>query len=179
MTKPIRRHPHVFSGEKVSSVEEVKNRWEEINSAKQSQVQENEVKAFFKKAASVSPLKGSHIIGDLTKKIKFDWENWTQVLEKVKEEWQELKEELERKELDKKAVEHELGDLLFSLAQLARHLGIDSEVALQKANWRFRKRFELMVELSGLPFSEFNELPMDVKEQWYQMAKKATQSHEA
>jgi len=110
---------------------------------------------------------------------KFDWENWPQVLEKVKEEWQELKVELERTELDKKAVEHELGDLLFSLAQLARHLGIDSEVALQKANGRFRERFELMVKLSGLPFSEFNELPMDVKEQWYQMAKKATQTHGA
>jgi MazG family protein len=170
--KLIRRHPHVFSGEKVSSVEEVKKRWKEIKASEQSQIKETEAKLFFKKSSGVSPLKGAHIIGDLTQKIKFDWENWVQVSEKVKEEWKELQEELERSELDKKAVEHELGDLIFTLAQLARHLGLDSEVALQKTNLRFRNRFELMIKLSGLPFSEFNELPSELKEKWYQKAKR-------
>jgi uncharacterized protein YabN with tetrapyrrole methylase and pyrophosphatase domain len=161
----------VFSGEKVSGVEEVKRRWQEIKAHEKAHDQVSEARSVFKKSGSVSPLKASRIIGDITHKIKFDWHNWLEVLEKVHEESQELFDELRAPSIDLKAVEHELGDLLFTLAQLARHLGLDAEIALQKTNLRFQQRFEMMVKLSGLSFEEFNELPSEQKEYWYKKAK--------
>jgi len=170
--KLIRRHPHVFAGEKVSSVEDVKRLWQDIKKREGAGNHVNEEVLLFKKSISRSPLKASQVIGDITHEIKFDWESWSEVYEKVEEEWLELQLEMNCKPQNLKAVEHELGDLIFTLAQLARHLKIDSELAVQKANQRFRKRFEIMVKLSGLSLHAFNELPRVQKEQWYQRAKK-------
>jgi len=169
--KIVRRHPHVFSGEKVSGIEDVKRRWHEIKALEKAESQSSEIQSIFKKARSVNPLRAAQFIGDVTNKIKFDWENWSEVLKKVHEESNELFSELRAPSLDLKAIEHELGDLIFTLVQLARHLGLDSEVALNKANLRFKQRFELMVKLSGLSFQDFNKLPIEQKEMWYQKAK--------
>ncbi len=72
-------------------------------------------------------------------KVGFDWENPAQVLEKVKEEPNEVEKELVG--ADRQRKEHELGDLLFSIANLCRHLGIEPEQALRKCNEKFFKRF--------------------------------------
>ena len=86
-------------------------------------------------------------IGKLTEKIGFDWEDYNQVSWKVEEEWQELKEELAPASISHERVKEEVGDLLFSTVQLARHLEIDPEKCLRDSNNKFIKRFRLMESL--------------------------------
>ena len=105
-------------------------------------------------------------IGKKTNEIKFDWENYSQVAYKVEEEWQELKEELSRpNQLNKDAVFEELGDLLFSIAQLARHLNIDPDQAAHAANKKFLRRFysmEKLISENNLSLENMNQTQMDV-----------------
>lgn len=169
--KLIRRHPHVFSGERVSGLEEVQRRWDEIKRLEKGSTQSQLDQDLFKKSKSVTPMKAAQVIGKATHQVAFDWTHWTGVLSKTQEEWEELRVELEKPEVDLEAVEHELGDVFFSLVQLGRHLNLDSELALHKTNTRFKKRFQSMVELSGMPLSEFSTLAQEQKEAWYQKAK--------
>ena len=87
-------------------------------------------------------------IGKISEKINFDWENTTQVSEKVVEEWKELQVEIQTKgtEHDPEKIEEELGDFLFTVVQLARHLKLDPELALIKANNKFTQRFRKIEE---------------------------------
>ena len=105
-------------------------------------------------------------IGKKTNDIKFDWDDYTQVAYKVEEEWQELKEELTpHRELNRAAVFEELGDLLFSVAQLARHLDMDPHDALRNANKKFLRRFHAMedlMEAKGVKLENMNQEQMDV-----------------
>ena len=80
--------------------------------------------------------------GEKAAAVGFDWENPGGPSEKVEEEWQELQEAMASG--DKQAIEHELGDLLFSITSVARHLGVDAESALQSTVSRFKRRFEFM-----------------------------------
>lgn len=82
-------------------------------------------------------------IGFKSSKYNFDWENYQQALYKVEEEWQELKEELGPQDhFNKERVFEELGDLLFSIVQLARHLQINPDKVLEQANEKFLNRFD-------------------------------------
>ena len=95
-----------------------------------------------------------------------NWEDYKQVVYKVEEEWQELKEELTpNREVNQDAVFEELGDLLFSVAQLARHLNLDPHDALKAANKKFLRRFHAMEDLiiaQGSNIEEMNQDQMDV-----------------
>ena len=84
-------------------------------------------------------------IGEFTKeKKKFDWDEPSEVILKVEEELKELKTEIKRNDQGK--IEEELGDLLFTVAQLSRHLGFCPEKALKSANYKFARRYNKMVE---------------------------------
>ena len=105
-------------------------------------------------------------IGKKTNDLKFDWEDYNQVAYKVEEEWQELKEELTpNRALIRDAVMEEMGDLLFSIAQLARHLNMDPHDALRAANKKFLRRFHAMEDLMlarGVELEGMNQEQMDV-----------------
>jgi tetrapyrrole methylase family protein/MazG family protein len=95
-------------------------------------------------------------------KVGFDWQTLGEVKEKVHEEWKEFWEALESG--DREKIEHEFGDLLFALVNLARFLKIDPEEALQKANERFIKRFSVVeqkVKESGKGWEEFTLEELD------------------
>ena len=104
-------------------------------------------------------------MGTQVQKLGLDWEEIGQVLYKVEEEWQELKEELAPGVApQRERVEDELGDLLFSVAQLARHLSIDPEMALKKANKKFLLRVqkvENMIRGDGKDWSDFSFEELD------------------
>jgi MazG family protein len=140
--KLVRRHPHVF-GENTQeiSAEEVTQNWQEIKNAEKGTSKQYYIGDKYLDAPS---LKSSEIIGERTATCNFDWEDYGQVLYKVEEEWQELKEELGvvGTGYNSDRVEEEMGDLLFSMAQLARHLKLDPEETLRKANKKFLKRFQ-------------------------------------
>jgi MazG family protein len=166
--KIIRRHPHVFENRDTSiSAEQVLINWEKIK--KEEKAREESEKSYHRITNSVlnaPPLMAAVKIGKKTSDIKFDWDDYTQVAYKVEEEWQELKEELTpHREMNRAAVFEELGDLLFSVAQLARHLDMDPHDALRAANKKFMRRFHSMEDLmhaKGVQLEEMNQEQMDV-----------------
>lgn len=166
--KLIRRHPHVFEKKDTSlSADQVLINWEKIKA--EEKLREEGEKNHHRIKSSVlnaPPLMSAVKIGKKTNEIKFDWDDYTQVAYKVEEEWQELKEELTpHRTLNRDAVFEELGDLLFSVAQLARHLEMDPHDALRAANKKFLRRFHAMEDLmekKGVKLENMNQEQMDV-----------------
>jgi MazG family protein len=167
--KLIRRHPHVFETKDTKiNADEVLMNWAMIKEEEKSR-EERERNANHRIKLSVlhaPSLTASIKIGKKTNELKFDWDDLSQVSYKVEEEWQELKEELAHTEkYNKDRVFEELGDLLFSIAQLARHLDMDPEAALKSANKKFLKRFYSMEDLmrnKGAILEQMNQTQMDV-----------------
>lgn len=181
--KMIRRHPHVFGNSKAANSQEVLQEWEKIKKAEKAQL--NQKEKILNVPVQLPALQRSAKIGEKTQKLKFDWETPEQVWEKVEEELQELKEvmsqkktlstEQAQKEKFEKEFCHELGDVLFSLAQLSRHYGMDPEQVLRKANQRFEGRFEKMNELIEADQKKLASLEDSSKEAYWQKAKKILQ----
>lgn len=145
--KIVRRHPHVFGdGAKAKDADEALTNWKEM---KKLEKKSNEKKYSIDRKCLYSPaLESSFRIGEKSKKVNFDWENHFQVMSKVEEEWQELKEELPPTgKFNQERAKEELGDLLFSVAQLARHLGMNPEECLRDANKKFINRFQKVEDL--------------------------------
>ncbi|MFZ2466976.1 nucleoside triphosphate pyrophosphohydrolase [Parvibaculum sedimenti] len=144
--KMIRRHPHVFGDETAGSAGAVKGRWDDIK---------DEEKAAKGKPATESILEDvPFALPALTRAVKlqnraarvgFDWPSTVEVLDKLNEEMLELSEEL-TKGGDPDRLEDEFGDLLFVYANLARHMKIDPEAALRRANAKFSRRFKHIEE---------------------------------
>lgn len=142
--KMIRRHPHVFGdvANDISNEEIIKN-WEQIKAEENKE----RPKYFFKqKDVNLPALSASYKIGKKSKQVNFDWNDYKEVLAKVDEELQEVKDEL-TSNINKDKVKEEIGDLLFSVAQLSRHLDIDPEEALKSANKKFINRFNKIEDL--------------------------------
>ncbi|GAV24009.1 nucleoside triphosphate pyrophosphohydrolase [Carboxydothermus pertinax] len=154
--KLIRRHPHVFADEDVKDSEDVKINWEMIKQ------QEKGKKSVIEGVARTFPaLIKAQKVGEKAAKVGFDWERAEEVFNKIEEELLELKESL--KEATSRQ-EEELGDLLFSVVNLARKLGVDAEEALNKTVNKFVKRFLKMEELSremGLNLQDLDLKKMD------------------
>ncbi len=158
--KIIERHPHVFqTGSSKLTAQEVEKNWESRKKKKGNQALTNDLLKF-------PSLFSAFKIGKKTEKINFDWEDHSQVLYKVEEEWQELKEELTpHRPMNHEKIAEEMGDLLFSMAQLARHLGLNPEETLRSANKKFLNRFQKMEHLiknSGYDLTHMTQSEMDV-----------------
>ncbi len=153
--KLIERHPHVFGEEEAKTAEEVLKNWEKRKIEKRKSVLEGVPK-------HMPALMRAYKLQKKAAKVGFDWKDLQEVKNKVLEEWEELNKALQ--EGDKEKIEHEFGDLLFALVNLARFLNIDPEEALQKANERFIKRFsyvERKVKESGKSWEEFTLQELD------------------
>lgn len=144
--KMIRRHPHVF-GEKVEgiSADEVVSNWKAI---KEEEKKSQKKYSIEKKLLHAPALESAFQIGKKSTSVNFDWSDHYQVMSKVEEEWQEVKEELPPGgHYNQARVKEEIGDLLFSVAQLARHLDLNPEECLREANKKFIHRFQKVEEL--------------------------------
>lgn len=162
--KMIRRHPHVFKKEKVTGTEEVIANWEAIKAAEKGNKPPGSPMDSIPE--NFPALLRSQKIGKKTKKYQFDWDSALPVIHKCEEELAELKEAISQNQ--KSSVEEELGDLLFTLAQLARHLDLDAEKTLRQANRKFIRRFDAMLainkDLPSLSPVEKESLWQNVKE---------------
>ncbi|NUM50351.1 MAG: nucleoside triphosphate pyrophosphohydrolase [Flavobacteriales bacterium] len=156
--KLIERHPHIYGDVKVADEEEVKANWEKIKLKTGNQsVLEGVPK-------SLPAMVKATRIQDKAKGVGFDWEKTEQVWKKVNEELNELNEEVIKG--NTLQIENEFGDVLFSLINYARFIGVNPEDALERTNKKFIKRFQFLEEevkkqgkeISDLKLSEMDEI---------------------
>jgi MazG family protein len=140
--KLVRRHPHVFAAaEGVDTPGKVVEQWEQIKAREQASAGER--RSILKGVPrSLPALLRAHEIGTRVAAVGFDWARTTDVVDKIEEEVRELREAVAGE--GRERVEEEMGDLLFSMANLARKMGIEPESALRKANEKFSARFEAL-----------------------------------
>ena len=161
--KLIRRHPHIYGDTQAEDEDAVKQNWEKI---KLTEKGNKSVLGGVPK--SLPALIKAMRIQEKARGVGFDWEEKTQVWEKVEEEMQEFKAEFNvaiEKEIDHEKASGEFGDLLFSLINYARFIDIDPEEALERTNKKFIKRFQYLesaAKESGKILSEMTLAEMDV-----------------
>ncbi len=141
--KLIRRHPHVFGEQLANDAGGAKGRWEDAKAEERAEKAEKSGNTQSSVLDDVPlPLPALVRAEKLSKraaKVGFDWPDWRQVMDKCQEELAEVSEAVDQD--DKAAMTEEIGDLLFSVANLARHIGVDPEAALRDANLKFTRRF--------------------------------------
>ena len=163
--KLIRRHPHVFGDDVMEDAEEAVPRWDQIK----RQEMAGTGRSILDGVPKAMPAMGyAQAVQGRAARMGFDWDDYAGVLDKVVEELREL-EEAESDD----AREMELGDLLFSLVNASRWLGIEAETALRRANRRFYSRFTTMERLARARNLDFETLPLDAKERLWQEAKQS------
>ncbi len=136
--KMVARHPHVFGGESRDKTAEQQSRdWETIKAAERAGRAQTGVLDGV--AKGLPALLRAFKLQKRAARVGFDWPDAEQVIDKIAEEAGELREAA--RELPAEKVEEEMGDLLFAMANLARHLGVDPEAALRRANAKFTRRF--------------------------------------
>lgn len=148
VSKLLRRHPHVFPDGKLESRRsesdlsdsEIKQNWESIKQAERQS--KGQLELFADIPLNLPSLSRAQKLQKRAANVGFDWPDVGGVMAKIEEELAELKAELD--DGHQKAIEHELGDLLFSVVNLCRHTKIDAESALRHCSQRFEQRFSLM-----------------------------------
>ncbi len=139
--KMIRRHPHVFADAELTSAQAVYANWESVKAAERAgQKRAREESLLAGVARSLPALVRAEKLQRRAARVGFDWQDIEGVFEKVVEELGECREAMSS-EVDPDARVQEIGDLLFSCVNLARHLGVDAEQGLREANHRFEQRF--------------------------------------
>lgn len=163
--KLIRRHPHVFADVNVESVEEVKQNWEEIKAAEKGEAP-NLLSKLERYAATLPPLTAGMKISEKAAEAGFEWDDMEGVWGKFEEELAEFKQAVEYE--DKAAQQGELGDVLFTLINVARWLKLDPSEALHDTHRKFLKRLKIVAQMSDRPLSEYTLEELD---QLWQKAK--------
>lgn len=164
--KMIRRHPHVFPGGELDGdraaigSEQVVANWDAIKQAEKAARGETPARLLDGVAAGLPALMRAEKLQKKAGKVGFDWNDPRAVIAKIREELDEVEAELDAAEAgegSRLAQEEELGDLLFCVVNLARHLKLDSEMALKRANAKFERRFahiEDCLAAQGLQFAD-------------------------
>ena len=161
--KLIKRHPHVYGDVEANNDEEVKQNWEKIK------LKENNKGVLSGVPASLPPLVKAYRMQEKAAGVGFDWQHIDGVIQKIEEEIREFYDEVNQK--SQKRAEEEFGDLLFSLVNYARFMGINPDDALSNANQKFCKRFVKMeskisdrqIEISQLDLDRWEKLWQEVK----------------
>jgi XTP/dITP diphosphohydrolase/ATP diphosphatase len=166
--KLIRRHPHIFGGAQAADATAVLRNWEQIKreekgaAAKQSSLLADVSRA-------MPALTEARKLGSRAARVGFDWPDATGLLAKLREEADELQAEMTapaEPSARQDAIEDELGDLLFTAVQVARHTGVDAEGALRRANAKFRARFGMMEAAAGGADALGAKTPDELEEMW-------------
>ncbi len=155
--KLIHRHPHIYGDVKVDSVEDVKRNWEQLK------LKEGKTSVLEGVPKSLPAVVKASRIQEKVSGVGFDWEKPEQVWEKVQEELSELNEEI--KAGNKENTEKEFGDVLFSMINYARFIGVNPENALEKTNKKFINRFQYLekeAKKEGKELSDMSLTEMDV-----------------
>lgn len=166
--KLVRRHPHVFEKLELSSSQEVIEHWNKIKAGEKDQPS-----LLAGIPSSLPALLLALKIQARAAKVGFDWEKSEHVLKKLKEEVAEF----EKACSDEGPVEAELGDLLFTLVNIARHFNIDPEEALRKTIKKFKRRFEHIERKADEKERQLKEMSLDELDSLWDEAKEVEQNY--
>lgn len=169
--KLVRRHPHVFGTTTVTGTEEVLSNWEKIKKSEKraSSTPSSTTSSLQDIPPALPALLRAHRIGDKVGRVGFDWNTTAGIIEKIEEELGEFLGASRDLSPNRDHIEEEFGDLLFTIAQLGRKLGLDSEKLLQRASNKFIDRFARLEELAGADLTKFSK--PELEEKW-QVAKR-------
>ena len=162
--KLVERHPHVYGDTKVENEEEVKQNWEKLKLKKKTDSVLSGV------PKSLPALVKAERIQDKVAGVGFDWDNRSQVLDKVKEEFAELEEAIAEGKTD--AIEDEMGDVFFSLINYCRYINVNAEAALERTNKKFVSRFQAMEEMTRQENTRLSDMNLEEMDQLWERSKK-------
>jgi XTP/dITP diphosphohydrolase len=163
--KLVERHPHIYGDVVAETEEEVKANWEKIKiKGGKKSVLEGVPK-------SLPAMVKATRMQEKARGVGFDWDNAKQVFEKVQEEIEELREEVTKPNNQEK-VEDELGDVLFSIINYARFIGVDPESALERTNKKFIYRFQYLEEASKRDGKVLGEMTLEEMDIYWNEAKR-------
>jgi nucleoside triphosphate diphosphatase len=173
--KLIRRHPHIFAGAQVADSDAVLHNWEQIKQAEKQASAASQSSMLDDIPRSMPAVLEAGKLGSRAAKVGFDWPDASGLFDKLQEEIAELHAELGRptEGQSASAIEGEIGDLLFTAVNLARHLKVDPESALRATNAKFRRRFAAMESAAGSSDALAACTPLQLEILWNQ-AKNAT-----
>ena len=179
--KMVRRHPHVFAGASVADAEAQTAAWETQKAeerAAKAAANGNRVSALDGVSAAYPALMRAMKLQKRAVRVGFDWPETADVFAKIDEELTELRAEVEAGG-DPDRVEDEMGDLLFTVANLARHLGVDPETALRRYNAKFERRFRAMEAGLADEGRPITEAKLDDMERHWRQAKLTEHSNKS
>ena len=166
--KLVHRHPHIYADLKVEDEIEVKKNWEKLK------LKEGKKSVLEGVPKSLPAIVKAFRIQEKVRGIGFDWDNKSQVWDKVIEEIDELKVEIEKG--DQERVEAEFGDVLFALTNYARFINVNPEDALERTNKRFIKRFQIMEDLLEKEDLKLDKMSLEEMDVYWEKSKARYQS---
>jgi ATP diphosphatase len=170
--KLIRRHPHVFASSEGKTDEQLNVQWEQIKAqerAAKNIVQDYSILANI--PVGMTPLIRAQKLQKRCAIVGFDWPEIAPVVDKIQEEIQEVMDEVQAHDPDQQAIEEEIGDLLFAVVNLSRHLKVDAETALRKANRKFEGRFRKVEDVFAQRSVELPDASLEEMEDVWQAIK--------
>ena len=162
--KLIDRHPHIYGDIKVDNEEDVKRNWEQLK------LKEGKTSVLEGVPKSLPAVVKANRIQDKVAGVGFDWEQPEQVWEKVQEELSELNTEI--KKGNKENIEKEFGDVLFSMINYARFIGVNPENALEKTNKKFINRFQYLEKAAKKEGKQLSEMSLSEMDVYWEASKK-------
>jgi len=167
VAKLKQRHPHIYGTARVRGAADVLANWEKIK-----RKHRNGGGLLDSIPVAMPALRQAQLVQERCRRVGFDWDKPEPVLDKVEEEIGELRRELARGRRNRARVKEELGDLLFALVNLVRHLDLDAEGTLKDANVKFRSRFRCVEVHLAREGREPGQVSLDEMEAAWQQAKK-------
>ncbi len=167
--KLVRRHPHVFGTTVAADATEVRQHWEDAKAKERAETGDTHSSALDGVARSLPALSQADGVQRKAAKVGFDWPDLDGPVEKVREETAEVLEAHSRS--DEHATRHEIGDLLFAVVNLARHLEVEPEAALRSATARFAERFRLVEHYASNDSLDLHELSLETLDALWERAK--------
>jgi XTP/dITP diphosphohydrolase len=163
--KLIFRHPHIYGDVKVENENDVKENWEKLK------MKEGNKSVLGGVPSSLPAMIKASRIQDKAKAVGFDWENSTQVFDKVKEELEELHQEIENNTSIER-IEEEFGDLMFSMINYARFIDVNPEDALERTNKKFIKRFQYIEQKAKEAGKQLSDMSLSEMDEYWNEAKR-------
>ncbi len=179
-TKMVRRHPHVFGDATARDTADVLRNWEAIKAEEKraagKDVQTSRGESLLDGVSNKIPaLMEAHQLATKAARVGFDWQRLEDVFDKLHEELDELREAIKEREhtnaTDETRVREELGDVMFAIANVARHLKEEPEAALKLTNNKFRRRFRYLEQVLKAKGAAFSDVTLEEMEQLWQEAK--------